>query len=151
MKLYDVLKQNDFADIDIADEVYDGLYVAFCFDPEQENSDDPYDKLLTILAKSLDVTFYNDGVITVNATKWINENKAILEDLFIVDTNLTDDEITEYLVDTVLPGLLAGYTTDSIYKKLISKLSNDKITEDYDNLSKKRIKRNEDCAKEIIN
>lgn len=120
MKLYDVLDDIDFEDIDICDDTYD-MCVAYCMNPELGDDGNDYDQLLVKIAKSLDVLNVSENLIVCDITKWIKDNFKILDDIFDVGGINEEDELEE-LVCTVFPGIVAGYTTDSVYKEL-----NDKI------------------------
>lgn len=130
--LYDALEQIKFEDIDIADDENGDLLVAFCLDPEDGDSDS-YSRVLTKIAKGLEVYEVQEDVIICKVTDWVTKHKEVLSDLF------ETDDIDE-LVGTDFPGIISGYITDDAYSELDSKLNESKEvkTEDIEehNLSK---------------
>lgn len=130
--LYDALEQIKFEDIDIADDENGDLLVAFCLDPEDGDSDS-YNRVLTKIAKGLEVYEVQEDVIICKVTDWVTKHKEVLSDLF------ETDDIDE-LVGTDFPGIISGYITDDAYSELDNKLNESKEikTEDIEehNLSK---------------
>lgn len=106
---------------DIADTEYDGCVVFF--PPVDEIDDtDNYDLYVQGLSQILKVTerFDVDDInIVVDIANYVKKNKDTLLDLFEVDGE-TDDEIMEDLVCRVMPNVISGYTTDSVYKLLLN-------------------------------
>ena len=106
---------------DIADNDYDGCVVFF--PPVDEIDDtDNYDLYVQGLSQILKVTerFDVDDInIVVDIADYVKKNKDTLLDLFEVDGE-TDDEIMEDLVCRVMPNVISGYTTDSVYKLLLN-------------------------------
>ena len=105
----------------IADNDYDGCVVFF--PPVDEIDDtDNYDLYVQGLSQILKVTerFDVDDInIVVDIADYVKKNKDTLLDLFEVDGE-TDDEIMEDLVCRVMPNVISGYTTDSVYKLLLN-------------------------------
>lgn len=105
---------------DIADKDYDSVVF---FPPVDEIDDaDNYDLYVQGLSQILNVVEpfdFNDVVIVVNLTDYVTTNKDTLLDLFEVDGE-TDEEIMEDLVCRVMPSVISGYTTDNVYKILLS-------------------------------
>lgn len=128
--LYDVLDERDFEDIDIADNENGDLLVAFCLDPENGDSDS-YDRVLTKIAKGLEVYEEQEDVIICKVTDWVEKHKEVLMDMFEL-IGEDEDDVMEELVSTDFPGLISGYLTDTAYNELDSKLTESKtINEDY--------------------
>ena len=105
---------------DIADKDYDSVVF---FPPVDEIDDaDNYDLYVQGLSQILNVVEpfdFNDVVIVVNLADYVTANKDTLLDLFEVDGE-TDEEIMEDLVCRVMPSVISGYTTDNVYKILLS-------------------------------
>lgn len=105
---------------DIADKDYDSVVF---FPPVDEIDDaDNYDLYVQGLSQILNIVEpfdVNDVVIVVNLTDYVTANKDTLLDLFEVDGE-TDEEIMEDLVCRVMPSVISGYTTDNVYKILLS-------------------------------
>lgn len=105
---------------DIADKDYDSVVF---FPPVDEIDDaDNYDLYVQGLSQILNVAEpfdFNDIVIVVNLADYVTANKDTLLDLFEVDGE-TDEEIMEDLVCRVMPSVISGYTTDNVYKILLS-------------------------------
>lgn len=105
---------------DIADKNYDSVVF---FPPVDEIDDtDNYDLYVQGLSQVLKVAerFDVDDInIIVDMADYVKKNKDTLLDLFEVDGE-TDDEIMEDLVCRVMPNVISGYTTDSVYKLLLN-------------------------------
>lgn len=128
--LYDVLDERDFEDIDIADNENGDLLVAFCLDPENGDSDS-YDRVLTKIAKGLEVYEEQEDVIICKVTNWVEKHKEVLVDMFELYGE-DESDVMEELVATDFPGIVSGYITDTAYNELDSKLTESKtINEDY--------------------
>ena len=105
---------------DIADKDYDS--VVFFSSVDEIDDADNYDLYIQGLSQILNVVEpfdFNDVVIVVNLADYVTANKDTLLDLFEVDGE-TDEEIMEDLVCRVMPSVISGYTTDNVYKILLS-------------------------------
>ena len=92
------------------------MCVTFCLDPEMGDIDTDA-RVLTKIAKSLDVVEDLGDTVVVDVLKWVENNKQFLTELFEME-GTDDDELTEYLVCTVFPGIISGYVTADAYTEL---------------------------------
>ena len=120
--LYELLEARKFEGIDIADNVYD-MIVYFEFDADDADKDS-FDTYLAMLAKSLKITqeIDNDKVnsldeVKVNLTEYVKNNYILLESIFDFSTE-SEEEGIEVLVSEIMPSVISGYTTESIYNQL---------------------------------
>lgn len=121
--LYELLEARKFEGIDIADNVYD-MIVYFEFDADDADKDS-FDTYLAILAKSLKITqeIDNDKVnsldeVKVNLTEYVKNNYTLLESIFDFSAE-SEEEGIEALVSEIMPSVISGYATDSIYNQLV--------------------------------
>ena len=115
MKLYDVLENIDFEDIDICDDTYD-VVVAFCLDPENGDKE-AYDEVLTKIAKSIDVIEDDTDCIVCDILSWVNDNFEMLDEIFDINADDEDEEM-ENLVCYIFPGLISGAVSDKVYEEI---------------------------------
>ena len=123
--LYELLEARKFEGIDIADNVYD-MIVYFEFDADDADKDS-FDTYLAMLAKSLKITqeIDNDKVnsldeVKVNLTEYVKNNYTLLENIFDFSTE-SEEEGIEVLVSEIMPSVISGYATDSVYNQLVKK------------------------------
>lgn len=122
--LYDWLEEKDFEpSIDIVDKDYD-MMVAFEFDPEEADKD-PFDSYMAMLAKQLKVLDDGNDILTVNMTDYVTRNFDLLDAIFDISAEDKEDEISQLVCD-VMPNVISGNATDSIYTEL---LNNSKVVE----------------------
>ena len=121
--LYELLEARKFEGIDIADNVYD-MIVYFEFDADDADKDS-FDTYLAMLAKSLKITqeIDNDKVnsldeVKVNLTEYVKNNYTLLESIFDFSTE-SEEEGIEVLVSEIMPSVISGYATDSVYNQLV--------------------------------
>lgn len=136
--LYELLEARKFEGIDIADNVYD-MVVYFEFDAEDADKDS-FDTYLAMLAKSLKISQEIDvekinslNEVTVNLTEYVKNNYELLDSIFDFSAE-SEEESIEILVTEIMPSVISGYTTDSIYSQLAKEskfliAENKKITE----------------------
>lgn len=129
--LYDLLMYRDFEDLDITDNEID-MMVAYCLEPSET---DNISIFLTKLAKSLKIEpididdISNLSIVTVNLSDWVRNNFDLLDSLFDVSGEDKESEVDE-MVEYVMPGIISGNVTDSVYDELNSK---SKFEESIDN------------------
>lgn len=122
--LYDWLEEKDFEpSIDIVDKDYD-MMVAFEFDSEEADKD-PFDSYMAMLAKQLKVLDDGNDILTVNMTDYVTRNFDLLDAIFDISAEDKEDEISQLVCD-VMPNVISGNTTDSVYTEL---LNNSKVVE----------------------
>lgn len=121
--LYELLEARKFEGIDIADNVYD-MIVYFEFDADDADKDS-FDTYLAMLAKSLKIIqeIDNDKVnsldeVKVNLTEYVKNNYTLLESIFDFSTE-SEEEGIEVLVSEIMPSVISGYATDSVYNQLV--------------------------------
>lgn len=128
--LYDWLEEKKFdASIDVVDNEHD-MMVAFDFNPEEADKD-PFDSYMAMLARQLKVLDDGNDIITVNMTDYVTRNFDLLDALFDVNADSKEDEIAQLVCD-IMPSVMSGYTTDSIYTELLNsskKVESKKLTE----------------------
>lgn len=138
--LFDYLDEHSFEGVDIQDTVYD-MSCWFEFTIEDADSD-PFDMFMSKLAKSLHIDFEDvNKTVVVDLTNWVTKNYEKLEEIFDLSGEDKESNIEE-LVGSIMPGVLSGYTTDSVYKELAANM----IME-----SKKVDEENEDEFEELEN
>lgn len=123
--LYDYLEEHNFEDFDICDNEYD-MMVAFCFDVEDADKEN-YDRYLAMLAKSLKVIDAGNGIITVDMANYVRNNYDALESIFDLSGQDKEECIAE-LVSDIMPGVISGYTTDSVYSELCKDIKTESKT-----------------------
>lgn len=122
--LYDWLEERNFEpSIDIVDKDYD-MMVAFEFDSEEADKD-PFDSYMAMLAKQLKVLDDGNDILTVNMTDYVTRNFDLLDAIFDISAEDKEDEISQLVCD-VMPNVISGNTTDSVYTEL---LNNSKVVE----------------------
>lgn len=129
--LYDLLMYRDFEDLDITDNEAD-MMVAYSLEPSETDNTSIF---LTRLAKSLKIEpididdISNLSIVTVNLSDWVRNNFDLLDSLFDVSGEDKESEVAE-MVEYVMPGIISGNVTDSVYDELNSK---SKFEESIDN------------------
>lgn len=114
--LFDYLEEHSFEGVDIQDTVYD-MTCWFEFTIEDADSD-PFDMFMSKLAKSLHIDFEDvNKTVVVDLTNWVTKNYDKLEEIFDLSGEDKESNIEE-IVGSIMPGLLSGYTTNSVYKEL---------------------------------
>lgn len=114
--LFDYLEEHSFEGVDIQDTVYD-MTCWFEFTIEDADSD-PFDMFMSKLAKSLHIDFEDvNKTVVVDLTNWVTKNYDKLEEIFDLSGEDKESNIEE-IVGSIMPGLLSGYATDSVYKEL---------------------------------
>lgn len=138
--LFDYLEEHSFEGVDIQDTVYD-MTCWFEFTIEDANRD-PFDMFMSKLAKSLHIDFEDvNKTVVVDLTNWVTKNYDKLEEIFDLSGEDKESNIEE-IVGSIMPGLLSGYTTNSVYKELADNM----IVE-----SKEVVKEDEDEFEELEN
>lgn len=138
--LFDYLEEHSFEGVDIQDTVYD-MTCWFEFTIEDADSD-PFDMFMSKLAKSLHIDFEDvNKTVVVDLTNWVTKNYDKLEEIFDLSGEDKESNIEE-IVGSIMPGLLSGYTTNSVYKELADNM----IVE-----SKEVVKEDEDEFEELEN
>ena len=138
--LFDYLEEHSFEGVDIRDTVYD-MTCWFEFTLEDADSD-PFDMFMSKLAKSLHIDFEDvNKTVVVDLTNWVTKNYNKLEEIFDLSGEDKESNIEE-IVGSIMPGLLSGYTTNSVYKELADNM----IVE-----SKEVVEENEDEFEELEN
>lgn len=138
--LFDYLEEHSFEGVDIQDTVY-GMTCWFEFTIEDADSD-PFDMFMSKLAKSLHIDFEDvNKTVVVDLTNWVTKNYDKLEEIFDLSGEDKESNIEE-IVGSIMPGLLSGYTTNSVYKELADNM----IVE-----SKEVVEENEDEFEELEN
>lgn len=138
--LFDYLEEHSFEGVDIQDTVYD-MTCWFEFTIEDADSD-PFDMFMSKLAKSLHIDFEDvNKTVVVDLTNWVTKNYDKLEEIFDLSGEDKESNIEE-IVGSIMPGLLSGYTTNSVYKELADNM----IVE-----SKEVVEENEDEFEELEN
>ena len=138
--LFDYLEEHSFEGVDIRDTVYD-MTCWFEFTLEDADSD-PFDMFMSKLAKSLHIDFEDvNKTVVVDLTNWVTKNYDKLEEIFDLSGEDKESNIEE-IVGSIMPGLLSGYTTNSVYKELADNM----IVE-----SKEVVEENEDEFEELEN
>lgn len=114
--LFDYLEEHSFEGVDIQDTVYD---MTCWFEFTIEDADrDPFDMFMSKLAKSLHIDFEDvNKTVVVDLTNWVTKNYDKLEEIFDLSGEDKESNIEE-IVGSIMPGVLSGYTTDSVYKEL---------------------------------
>ena len=129
--LYDLLMYRDFEDLDITDSET-AMIVAYSLEPSETDNTSIF---LTKLAKSLKIEpididdISNLSIVTVNLSDWVRNNFDLLDSLFDVSGEDKESEVAE-MVEYVMPGIISGNVTDSVYDELNSK---SKFEESIDN------------------
>lgn len=138
--LFDYLEEHSFEGVDIQDTVYD---MTCWFEFTIEDADrDPFDMFMSKLAKSLHIDFEDvNKTVVVDLTNWVTKNYDKLEEIFDLSGEDKESNIEE-IVGSIMPGLLSGYTTNSVYKELADTM----IVE-----SKEVVEENEDEFEELEN
>lgn len=114
--LFDYLEEHSFEGVDIQDTVYN-MTCWFEFTIEDADSD-PFDMFMSKLAKSLHIDFEDvNKTVVVDLTNWVTKNYDKLEEIFDLSGEDKESNIEE-IVGSIMPGVLSGYTTDSVYKEL---------------------------------
>lgn len=120
--LTELFNQFDLDGIDISDKDYDMLvYMARIDEPDISDS---YEVYIHNLCNKLKVTSNfteGDDVAIVDLTSYVQENKEALLDMFELDT-AEDNDVIGDIVTEVMPNLISGYATESIYKELLKTL-----------------------------
>jgi len=111
--LADLIKSRDGEGLDIGDNTID-MIVYFEYDGD---SDDTFDRCLKTIAKGTKVIQYEDNYAVVDLYNYVKEHLGAFENYFDLSGTTEDEEIAN-CVDTILPGLFSGYTTDSVYSAL---------------------------------
>ena len=138
--LFDYLEEHSFEGVDRQDTVYD-MTCWFEFTIEDADSD-PFDMFMSKLAKSLHIDFEDvNKTVVVDLTNWVTKNYDELEEIFDLSGEDKESNIEE-IVGSIMPGLLSGYTTNSVYKELADNM----IVE-----SKEVVEENEDEFEELEN
>ena len=138
--LFNYLDEHSFEGVDIQDTVYD-MTCWFEFTIEDADSD-PFDMFMSKLAKSLHIDFEDvNKTVVVDLTNWVTKNYDKLEEIFDLSGEDKESNIEE-IVGSIMPGLLSGYTTNSVYKELADNM----IVE-----SKEVVEENEDEFEELEN
>lgn len=128
MKLYDLLQMFASLDEDTSDSIYDAV-VTICWDRSMAEGTDPYDQFFTALIKNVDTTGFN--VYETLICDWSALCEKHIEDFndffdFGCSFNLSNaNDRGDFLYNCVneLHKLVAGYGTDSMYKKLVQILN----------------------------
>lgn len=104
--------------IDVIDSNDVEVYVEF--DPEAVGID-PYDSFISEMCKQLYLQSYSDTTAEVDFYKFVENNFDIFDELFDVSGDTREEEIANIVCD-ILPDVISGYTTDSVYKELDNKM-----------------------------
>lgn len=115
MKLFDVLENKNFEDIDITDETYD-MMVAYCLDIEDTDKD-VTQEFLSKIAKQIDVVNDNGKVVVCDISRWVKNNLDLLSNTFDL-SGTNEEENIEELVCDIFPGLVSGYVSEATYSEL---------------------------------
>ena len=124
--LTELFSQFDLDGIDVSDKDCDMLvYIARIDEPDTSDS---YEVYIHNLCNKLKVTSNfteGDDIAIVDLTTYVKENKEAFLDIFKLNATEDDDVIGD-IVTKVMPNLIAGYATESIYKQLLKTVKEDK-------------------------
>ena len=122
-KIYEVMQQNGLDTLDSSvpckDRVYQDQYAFSYFVVVDPLSD--YEKFISNMGNILEATYDADeGMMTVNVTKFVDDNQDVLSDIFQQDFDEQD------FVDNIV-GMLKGFGTIDDYRELNSSIENKEL------------------------
>lgn len=113
---------NNYLDMDVTDTEVD-MIVAFVYDPEN-SLNDPYYKFIDVLAKHVKVVSVKETILVCDFAGFYKQHNDEIYKWFTKNGTkiLNKDEAYCDLVE-LTASLVAGYSTDVVYRELCSILS----------------------------